>query len=162
MNMIHQTTQPLRMDRKTSTSLRSNPYPIPESSRTLTIVAWVTTIFISVLPDILFIVLTGDSPAWLITIRMGLLLILALAAAFCDDLRPLRNYFIMLFAFFGLSELRQRFNFTIPALQALLGGSFFDSCMQAEQTGKLAVSLCMIVILLVLGYQRKEFFLNSW
>jgi Type II CAAX prenyl endopeptidase Rce1-like len=32
--------------------------------------------------------------------------------------------------------------------------------MQAEQTGKLAVAIAMIVVLLVLGYKRREFFLT--
>ena len=44
-------------------------------------------------------------------------------------------------------------DFTIPALQRLFGGSVFDARMQAEQTGKLVVSLLMVAALLVLGYK---------
>ncbi len=91
---------------------------------------------------------------------MGLLLVLGATACVWRPLRPLRGFFIALFAFFGLSELRPRIDFTLPALQALFGSSVFDVRMQAEQTGKLAVSLGMIVTLLVLGYKRRDFFLR--
>lgn len=55
----------------------------------------------------------------------------------------------ILFAFFGLMELRLRFNFTVSALQALFGNTVFDERMQAEQTGKLVVALLMIGVLLI-------------
>jgi hypothetical protein len=138
----------------------ANPFPVPRSSRSLTITAWVAIVLISTLPDILLVKLTGGIPAGLAFIKMGLLLALSLAAAFWKELRPLRNFFITLFAFLGLSELRLQINFTLPALQALFGSSLFDVRMQAEQTGKLAVSLVMILILLGLGYKRQDFFLT--
>jgi hypothetical protein len=138
----------------------SNPYPLPCTSRTLTIVAWIATILMSALPDIAWIQVTGGIPTWLVFIKMALLLILSLAACGWEKLRPLRNFFIALFVFYGLSELRLRFNLTIPALQALFGNSVFDGRMQAEQTGKLIVSLLIIALLLGLGYKRKKFFLT--
>ena len=90
---------------------------------------------------------------------MGLGLAACLLAALWKPLRSLRNFFCVVFVFFGLAELRPHLNFTIPALQGLFGNSVFDLRMQAEQTGKLAVSAVMIGILLVLGYQRWDFFL---
>jgi len=57
------------------------------------------------------------------------------------------------------AELRPQINFTAPALQALFGNSAFDARMQAEQLGKLAVSLAMIAPLLMLSYTRRDFFL---
>ena len=139
----------------------SNPYPIAPSSRNLTVVAWVATILISTLPDIIFTELTGGVPTWLTNAKMGLLLILALIAFVWRPLRPLRGFFVVMFAFFGLSLLRLRFNFTLPALQNLFGGNVFDGRMQAEQVGKLVVSLAMIGILFLLGYRRREFFLAA-
>jgi hypothetical protein len=140
--------------------MASIPYPVQRSSSALTYVAWGTTIGVSVVPDILANELTGSIPTWLIFVKMGLLLILAIAAWLWTDLRPLRNFFIVLFAFFALSELWSLINFTIPALQALFGNSVFDVRMQAEQTGKFVVSLAMIAILLGLGYKRRDFFLT--
>jgi hypothetical protein len=138
----------------------SNPYLIPLSNRKLTIFAWLVTILISVLPDIVWAELTQSIPDWLLPAKMGLLALLALAAILWVPLRPLRNFFIIMFAFFGLSELRLRFDFTLTALQALFGSSVFDDRMQAEQTGKLAVSMAMIAILLILGYKRRDLFLR--
>ena len=91
---------------------------------------------------------------------MGLLFILVIAAFLRKDLHPLRNFFLVLIAFFGLSELRALINFTIPALQTAFGNSGFDVRMQAEQTGKFVVSVAMILILLGLGYKRSDFFLT--
>ena len=143
-----------------SIRLTPNPYPIPRSSRSLTIVAWVTTILASVLPDIVLNELVGGIPAWLTWLKMGFLTILALTAWFRKELRPLQNFFIALLAFFALSQLRTLFDFSLPALQALFGSSVFDIRMQAEQTGKFAVSLAMIAILFGLGYKRRDFFLT--
>lgn len=140
--------------------LAENPYPIRQSSRDLTILAWAVTLLISTLPDIAWIELTGSSPAWLTYAKMGLLLVLSLTAYVWKPVRPLRNFFLVMFAFFGLMELRLRLNFTVPALQALFGSTVFDERMQAEQTGKLAVALVMIVVLLVLGCKRRDFFLT--
>jgi len=137
----------------------SNPYPVLQSNRRLTGLAWGITVLVSSLPDIAWVELTGSTPVWLVFAKMGVLIFLALISFLWVPLRPLRNYFIALFAFFGLSELRLRVNFTWPALQAVFGGSVFDVRMQAEQTGKLAVALAMILLLLVLGYRRRDFFL---
>ncbi len=137
----------------------SEPYPYPQSSRSLTAIAWGVTILVSTLPDIVSVQLTGSIPAWSTYAKMGLLLVLALAAFVWKPLRPLRNFLIALLVFFGLFELRLRIDFSLPALQKLFGGSVFDVRMQAEQTGKLAVALAMIATLFILGYKRRDFFL---
>ncbi len=138
--------------------MSSNSY-LPRTNQALTGLAWGVTLLISALPDIVWAELTGAQPAWLPLAKMGLLAALALAAFIWRPLRPLRNFFIIMFVFFGLAELRPRINFTVPGLQALFGGSAFDARMQAEQIGKLAVSLAMIAALLILGYRRRDFFL---
>ncbi|MBK8905281.1 MAG: CPBP family intramembrane metalloprotease [Anaerolineaceae bacterium] len=140
--------------------LTENSYLVRQSSRNLTVLAWVVTLLISTLPEIAWTELTGTSPAWLAYAKMGLLLILAVSAFIWQPIRPLRNFLLVMFAFFGLMELRLQFNFTLPALQSLFGNTVFDERMQAEQTGKLAIALVMIVVLLVLGYQRRDFFLT--
>lgn len=140
--------------------LAGNSHLVRQSNRDLTLLAWVVTLLISTLPEIIWIELTGDSPVWLAYAKMGLLLALTLATLVWQPVRPLRNFFLIMFAFFGLMELRLRLNFTWPALQALFGNTVFDERMQAEQIGKLAVALLMIVALLVLGYKRRNFFLT--
>ncbi len=140
--------------------MTANPYPVPQGSRRLTILAWVVVILLSTLPDIAFDQLAGGVPAWLSFAKMGLVLFLALAAFVWNPLRPLRNFFIAMLAFFGLLQLRPLIDFSCPPLQALFGGNVFDARMQAEQTGKLVVSGLMIAVLLVLGYKRGDFFLT--
>ncbi len=139
----------------------ANPYPIPRSSRGLTLIAWAVTVLVSSLPDILWNELTGSLPSWLGYAKMVLLLALALAALAWKPLRPLLNFWIILFVFFGLAELRPRIDFNLPFLQALFGNTVFDARMQAEQTGKLAVSLGMVAALFLLGYKRRDFFLRG-
>lgn len=143
-----------------SARLVESPYLVQQHNRESTILAWVVTLLISTLPDIAWIELTGSTPPWLTEAKMGLLLILGVSAFIWKPIRPLRNFFLVMFAFFGLMELRLRFNFTFAPLQALFGHSVFDERMQAEQTGKLAVALVMISVLLVLGYKRRDFFLT--
>jgi hypothetical protein len=137
-----------------------NLYPVPQSNRDLAILAWVVTLLISTLPDIAFDKLAGGVPVWLVFVKLGIILVLGLVAALWKPLRPLRNYFIIMLAFFGLLELRPLVNFNWPSLQKLFGNSVFDVRMQTEQTGKLAVSVAMIAILLILGYKRRDFFLG--
>lgn len=137
----------------------ADPYPVPRSNRNLTILAWIVVALISTLPDLAWMELTNGIPAWLTFAKMGLLALLAIAAFVWKPLRPLCAFFVAMFAFFGLQELRVRINFTLPALQSLFGGNVFDSRMQAEQTGKLAVSLAMIALLLLIGIKRRDAFL---
>jgi hypothetical protein len=137
----------------------SNPYRLPQSNRTLTGLAWGITLLVSTLPDIAWVELAGRTPAWLTFAKMGLLLLLALTAFVWRPLRPLRNFFVVMLAFFGLTELRPHVNFSLPAVQAVFSGSGFDVRMQAEQTGKLAVAFAMIATLVLLGYKRQHFFL---
>ena len=136
------------------------PLPLAKRTSRLTVVAWVVTILISTVPDIFWTTLGGGDVTPLTWAKMGLLLSLALASVVWTPLRPLRNYFIAMLAFFSLFQVIRRVDFTWPALQNLLGGSVFDERMQAEQTGKLVVSLGLVVVLLLLGLRRRDFFLT--
>ena len=136
------------------------PLPLARRTSRLTVVAWVVTILISTVPDILWTTLGGGDVTPLTWAKMGLLLSLALVSVVWTPLRPLRNYFIAMLAFFSLFLVIRRVDFTWPALQNLLSGSVFDERMQAEQTGKLVVSLGMVVVLLLLGLRRRDFFLT--
>ena len=89
--------------------------PVAQIDRKLTIFSWIATILISSLPDILWANLIGDIPTWLSYAKMGLLAGVILAVCITKPLRPLRNIFVVMFAFFGLLDLFARFDFTIPA-----------------------------------------------
>jgi hypothetical protein len=137
----------------------ANPYPVPKNSDSLTTLAWSVTVLVSTLPDIAWIEISGSRPDWLTAVKLGLLGVIVVAAQLWQPLRPLRYFCIVLAAFLGLMELRPRVDFTLPMLQAAFGSSVFDARMQAEQTGKLAVALAMIGVLLVLRFRRRDFFL---
>jgi hypothetical protein len=133
--------------------------PDPRGDRTLTGVAWGTTILISALPDIACVELTGSLPPFLVYGKIAFLLVLGVIASTKTPFRPLRNFFFIMIAFFCFTALRPALDFTVTPLQSLFGAHAFDLRMQAEQTGKLAVSFAMIVSLLLLGYRRRDFFL---
>jgi len=140
--------------------LSSPTYPVPQTYRKLTWFSWIFVALVSALPDIFLAELTGSVPTWLSFGKMGLMAGLALAAFLIKVLSPLRSFFIVMFATFGLLELFNHLDFTIPALQKLFGANVFDLRMQAEQTGKLAITLVMIGLLLALGYKRRDIFLT--
>ncbi|MFZ0546813.1 MAG: hypothetical protein WAM60_15310 [Candidatus Promineifilaceae bacterium] len=139
---------------------RPDAYPVPQSGRNLIIFAWVVTILISTVPDFIFNELGSGISSWLVYAKFALMGVLALAAFIAAPLRPLRSYFIVMAAFFGLFEISHRIDFTLPFLQKLFGSTVFDTRMQAEQIAKLDVTLTMISILLLLGYKRRDFFLT--
>lgn len=141
--------------------MRANKFPVPQSSRNLTILAWVVTVLISTVPDIIMDKLVSGIPAWLTDAKAGLLLVLVLASFLWKGLRPLYNYLLVMFAFFTLFKLLPLVNFNLPGLQALFGNSVFDLRMQAEQIGKLAVSIAMILVLLWMGGGRLDLFLRG-
>lgn len=134
--------------------------PSQTNNHRLIIFAWIIVALISALPDIAFSEITGSVPAWMLAAKLILLGVLAVASYFYKPIKLLHNFFLIMIAFFGLLELSSRINFTIPFLQNLFGANVFDQRMQAEQTGKLAVSVFMILILFVLGYKRKDIFLT--
>lgn len=136
-----------------------NPYQVRMNNRNLTIVAWVVAVLISTLPDIIFYELGGSVPTWLPITKIGLLLVMTLVAVIWRPLQSLRNFFLVMIAFFALTEVRPQIDFSLPAFQRLFGNTVFDDRMQAEQTGKLVLTLLMIGTMLILGYRRRDFFL---
>ncbi|MEM5774099.1 MAG: CPBP family intramembrane glutamic endopeptidase [Anaerolineaceae bacterium] len=134
--------------------------PIPQTHRRLTLLAWGVVILISALPEMLILELFHGSIAQAGYVKMGFLLALVISSSLWRPLQPLRSFFLVMLAFFVLGDLRIRIDFTLPWLQTLFGGHAFDARMQAEQTGKLVMSLLMILMLAGLGYRRKQMFLT--
>jgi len=139
--------------------MSDSKFPVRQSSYKLTIIAWIVTILVSSLPNIVWSELFNSNPEWLSWVKMGLLFILILLTLFWSPLKPLRKFFILMLALYGLTALLLQINFNWPFLKKLFGNNVFDNRMQAEQTGKLVVSFAVIAILLLLGYKRRDFFL---
>lgn len=126
----------------------------------LPVVAWATTVAVSALPAIVFAEVGGAVPGWLPLVQIGTAVTLLVVGTFWAPLRPLRRFAVVMAVLPILLELASRADWDWPAAQQLLGATAFDARMQAEQTGKLAVALAMIGILMILGLRRRDFFLT--
>lgn len=122
--------------------------------------AWVAVVLLSAVPAILGHQLWGVVPSWIIVAQaavVGLLLLCTLGIA---RIRPLWRFGVASGALLLLTWAWGNVSFALPALQSLFGGTPFDGRMQAEQTGRLAVALSMIGVMLVLGLRPGQFFLG--
>lgn len=133
--------------------------PAPAGSKSLVTAAWALVLVASILPDIAFVEVTGGAPTWLAAAKVGILLAAVVASFVWAAVRPLRPFALVMVAFLVLFQLVERLDLTWLPLQSLFGGTAFDERMQAEQTGKLLVTVVMIGVLLALGYRRRDFFL---
>jgi membrane protease YdiL (CAAX protease family) len=133
--------------------------PVP-AARSLTIAAWAIMLFASLLPTTVVKEIFGGDAAWLFWARVGTLAVLAGVSFVLPLLRSLRSFMILLAAIYviemGVSRAAQ-----LPFWQSLFGGDnlSFTTSMLGTQLERLVVALLMIVVLLLLGFTRRQFFL---
>lgn len=131
------------------------------STRFLIRAAWAIMLAVSPLPNVLLHELAGGSPAWLGWAKIGLLAGLAVTTLLWQALRPLRNFILLLLAIF-LAEMLVGLLPGSTLWQGWFGGADapFTTSMLGTQLVRLIVSLLVIGVLLLLGYQRTDFFLT--
>jgi hypothetical protein len=124
------------------------------------VVAWVVMLAVSLLPDAFFFELAGARPHWLTWAKIGGLAVMAAVTFFWKDVRPLRNYFIILLSIF-VGEQAVTWLRATAAWPGRFGGANapFIAGMWNIQLGRLLVSAMMIGLMRVLGYGRADFFL---
>ena len=129
--------------------------------RNKVILAWIITIIVSFLPDILFTEITGSAPSWLELVKTGILAIAVGMTFIQPKFHLLRNYFILLMAIVLLERLFYSTISGSPTWQGWLNqiNDSFIRTLLSTQALRVGIALCMIAILLVLGYKRREFFL---
>jgi hypothetical protein len=127
--------------------------------RTLIILAWTLMLISSLLPNILWFELANTVPSWLVWLKLGLLLTFMILSLIVKTLAPLFSWASVLFAYLSASVLMARFDFNLPFLQSWLGNSGFVQQLQPEQFRNLTVSAVILVVMIVLGYNRKQMFL---
>ncbi|MBN1486603.1 MAG: CPBP family intramembrane metalloprotease [Anaerolineae bacterium] len=129
-------------------------------NRSVTVMAWGIMLCVSTLPNALLHELAGGAPFWLGRAKIGLLVILALAAFLWKSLTPVRNFILILLAVF-ISEELVSYLTTSAFWTGLFGGANapFTRNMMGIQLGRLFVSLLVIGALLALHYRREDFFL---
>jgi membrane protease YdiL (CAAX protease family) len=140
-----------------TTAAPTSEKPIPR----LLIFAWVSTLLASLLPNILFTELSGSVPSWLLWAQVGILAAGIGLTIFWSTVRPLRNYWIMMLA---LLVLEKFFYGTVSSTRVWQGwmnqvSNSFVQTLLSTQGMRIAIALCMILVLLILGYRRRDFFL---
>ncbi len=128
---------------------------------TVLVVAWIGTLFASLLPAIIWQELFwGDAPdvLWL---RLGSLALLVLLSLFWKALAPLRGYWLVLLAILVADELLRPVIARSTVWQGWFGGtaaSWFRSSLGTQLLRLLATALAWAV-LLILGKKRPDYFL---
>jgi membrane protease YdiL (CAAX protease family) len=135
-----------------------NPSNTIPARRALLITAWGVTLFVSILPVILFREIGGSEPGWLFWARVGLPAVVCAATFFWPAIKPLRQYFLVI-VLLDLSEY----------LFAWVGGtalwkSWFDgpqvsfiTSMLGTQLLRIAVAFTMILVMLVIKKKSSAF-----
>jgi len=144
--------------------MSSQRFQIQDPSRILNplnILAWVGTLLLSILPDVLFQEITGTTPDWLYGAKLSLIAILLMLSLFWEPARKLQRYFLGFLAVF-LAERAWQALADSPLWRTWFptSGTGFLFQMFSVQLGRLAVALAMIAALLIIGFRRKEFFLD--
>jgi hypothetical protein len=140
----------------TSNTSRANTSPPRQS---LLVLAWVVTLLVSFLPNIIWQETTGQQPDWLLWAKVILLAILILLSFISKVIQPLRHYFVLVAVLYLATELAQWIELTTLWQRWFGGSGSFSVEMLGAQILRLATALVMIGGLLVLGYRRREFFL---
>lgn len=137
------------------------PATTAPARRDVLTLAWIVTLLVSVLPDVLTGELAGGTPGWLLWAKLGLLVALVVAATWWPAARALRGYCAILAVVYLAEELRRRVELT-GLWQGWFGGADapFTREMMGVQLMRLLVTLIVIAGLLALGYRRRAFFLT--
>lgn len=125
----------------------------------LRLFTWIVVLLVSDLPNAIWQTLCGNPPAWLFWIKIALLLTIILISLAWKPIQIVRPYFILLLVLMlalwsmnrlmGVAAYLQWQN-QVGWIIAIAGFQFL----------KLAVAFIMIMVLLLMGRRRKEFFLT--
>ena len=122
-------------------------------------VAWLVTLLVSLLPDILLQTFTGHIPEWVLPSKLAFLAVLIVASFFSAPLRVLRGYGVMLAVLF-LANLSQGQVETWSTWRQWFGQGFTNQLL-GSQILRVAVAAVMVGVLLVLQFRPREFFLTT-
>jgi membrane protease YdiL (CAAX protease family) len=125
----------------------------------LTLIAWAVMLAVSELGQILFRELTGAVPTWLFPAKMALLAAATIAGTVWPAVRPLRPFFIILFALYALHWAMPLVAMT-PAWHNLVGrdrSSFIGGLLNA-QAQRFIIAVFMVGVSWLVLRDRRAFF----
>jgi membrane protease YdiL (CAAX protease family) len=125
----------------------------------ISLFTWIVVLLVSDLPNAIWQTLCGTPPAWLFWIKIGLLLTIILISLAWKPIQIVRAYFILLLvlmmALWGMNWLMGTAAYL--QWQNQVG---WVAAMTGFQFLKLSVAFIMVMVLLLMGRRRKEFFLT--
>lgn len=123
--------------------------------------AWLGTLLLSILPDVLFRELSGSIPEWLYGIKLALIAFFLLLSLFWKPAKDLQRYFLVFLAIFLAERAWQ------VVAESTLWRSWFPSIgtgfllqLFSIQLGRIAVALTIIASLFIVGFKREETFIG--
>lgn len=140
----------------TTSGDQSQPTSHPPASTIA--IAWVVTLLVSSLGDILCFELTGAVPLGLLWAKVGLLGALILLTWLWKPIRALRPFFVVLLAI-ALLMRASDWLWNSPALKAWWSPQSFTVTTLAFQVLEMGVALLLIGLLFLLRKRRQRFFL---
>ena len=124
----------------------------------LSSVAWIVTLLVSSLADIVCFELTGEVPFWLLWAKVVLLGGLLLVSLYWKPIRALRQYFVVLAAVTALIR-ANALVLGLPGWMAWQNERSFARAAIAVQSLEMCVALLLIGALFLLRGRRDKFFL---
>lgn len=125
----------------------------------LSLFTWVIVLLVSDLPNAIWQAVCGEPPAWLFWAKIILLLVIILVSLAWKPIRVMRPYFILLLvlmlALWGMNRVMGT-----NAYNQWQSGVGWVAAMAGFQLLKMAVTITLIIVLLLKGRRRKEFFLT--
>jgi len=124
--------------------------------RFLVVLAWSVTIMVSLLPDILFMELTGKKPPWLFWAQVGIAGALLGLSLLWKRLRPLWLFSAVLLAVQLLPWAVERFYQSLAPINWPLGTSSFVRDVGSGQIVRATAAILMVLVMRVLvgGFDR--------
>lgn len=130
-----------------------------KQNRIALITAWIITLFVSILPDIILKEVFHSSSPWLFWAKEGFLLLMLLLSFSWKILRPLWKFLFVLFIFFMLEFGAAWLGATALWRSWFAGKTGFTCNLLNSQLLRLIVALLMIGVMLILCGKPRNFFL---
>lgn len=119
---------------------------------------WVVVIVVGVLP-LPWAMAGVAAPPWAWIAQVGIPVVLLGIAVAWSRLRRLLRFAVVMTTLLTLLHVWPWVDLSWQPLQQVFGDAAFDERMQGEQLSKLGVTGAMIIVMLLLGLRRRDFFL---